>query len=108
MVAEKNKKAGLPKLEDGRRWKRAGTGRLPVVGYGSSDGGGPRRRSLCWRWRTTVAGSCENGRRNDGERTMAEDGERRWRVVRGGQRWEDFGVEGEREAKFGGKFGEQK
>jgi hypothetical protein len=36
-VAEKNKKAGLPELEDGRRWKRARTGRLPVVGYGSSE-----------------------------------------------------------------------
>jgi hypothetical protein len=34
-----------------------------------------------WRWRTMVAGSCENGRRNwknDGERTLAKDGERRW------------------------------
>jgi hypothetical protein len=36
------------------------------------------------------------------------DGERRWRVVRGGRRWEDFGVDGEREGKFGGKLGEQK
>jgi hypothetical protein len=107
----------VPELEDGRRWKRARTGRLPVVGYGSSNGGGPRRQSLCRRWRMTVAGSCENGHRNDGERTMVEDGERRWRlvrggrrwrVVRGGQRWEDFGVDGEKEGKFGGKVGEQK
>jgi hypothetical protein len=59
----------------------------------------------------------KNGRWNDGERTLAEDGERRWqvvrgglrwRVVRGGRRWKDFGVDGEREGNFGGKLGEQK
>jgi len=32
----------------------------------------------------------------------------RWREVRGGRRWEDFGVDGEREGKFGGKLGETK
>jgi hypothetical protein len=30
---------------------------------------------------------------------------RQWRVVRGGRRWKDFGVDGERKGKFGGKLG---
>jgi hypothetical protein len=68
------------------------------------------------RWRTTVAGSCENGRWNwktaggwvsaeDGERMLAEDGERQWRARAWwstvGRKW----VDEEREGKFGGKLG---
>jgi len=41
----------------------------------------------------TVAGSCKTGRRN-----RKDDG-----APNGGRRWEDFGVDGEREGKFGGK-----
>lgn len=50
------------------------------------------------RWRTTVAGSCETvcrNRKNDGAQN-------------GGRRWEDFGVDREREGKFGGKLGKTK
>jgi hypothetical protein len=61
-VAEKSKK-WYPELEDSRRWKRAGTGRLPVVGDGAwqylvagdGDGDGSRQWSTVgrfWgRWR---------------------------------------------------------
>jgi len=65
----------------------AGDGDRTVVGFlpeMENDGGG-----LVRKWSPKL----EDGRnwKNNGERTLAEDGERRWRVVRGGRRWEENG-----------------
>jgi hypothetical protein len=65
---------------------------------------GPKK----WLHRRRRIALVSNGRRNwkkDGERTLAEDGEQRWR---GRAWWSMVGrkwVDGEREGKFGGKLG---
>jgi hypothetical protein len=58
---------------------------------GDGDGDGSRQ------WSTVLV---RNWSPEPEERWSSE----RWRVVRGGRRWEDFGVDGEREGEFGGKL----